>query len=62
MCIATDNKSFGLGLTAINEVYKRIVYMTYEMFLSYSNGYTIQCMMFTVWLKWIAALMPNTLI
>ena len=62
MCDATDNKSFGSGLTTINEVYKRIVYITYEIFLSYSNGCKIQCMMFTVWLKWIATFMPNTLI
>ena len=33
MSDATDNKSFGSGLTAINEVRKRIVYMTYEIIL-----------------------------
>ena len=27
----THNKSFGLGWTAINEVRKRIVYMTYDI-------------------------------
>ena len=28
---AADNKSFGSGLTAINESRKRIVYMTYDI-------------------------------
>ena len=31
MCEATHNRSFGLGLTDINEVRKRIVYLTYNI-------------------------------
>ena len=33
MIDATDNKSFGLGLTAINEVRKRIDYILDDIFV-----------------------------
>ena len=35
MSNATDNKSFGSGLTAINEVSKRIAYITYDKMFSF---------------------------
>ena len=41
MSDATGDKSFGLVLTAINEVHKRIFYMTYDIFLSSKDGCTI---------------------
>ena len=31
MCDATHNNSFGSGVTAINKVCKRIVYMNYDI-------------------------------
>ena len=33
MSNATDNKSFGPGLTSINEVRNYIVYLTYDMII-----------------------------
>ena len=44
----TYNKSFGLGLMAINEVHKRIVYMTHEIIflLFYRWLYNVLCMVF----------------
>ena len=41
MSDATDNKSFGSGLTAINEVRKCIFYINYDIIVSSTDGCTI---------------------
>ena len=46
MSDATYIKSYVSGLTAINEVRKRVVYRTYDIFFSCTDGCAIECMMF----------------
>ena len=41
MSDAKNNKSFGLGLTAINDVLKRIDYTFDDIFFSPTNFFTI---------------------
>ena len=40
---ATHHKPFGLGLTAVNEVRRRIVFIFDNIMFSYTNGYTMYC-------------------
>ena len=52
MCNTTLPKSHGLGLEAVNEVLKRIISMLGDLFVFFSGGFAIYCV---VWFSDVSA-------